>query len=59
MVAWLIILALMHYVSCFQSQAKVLAEQKRFPFSTIDTNTNEELGRHCTLIFYISEFEDG
>lgn len=28
-----------------QSQAKSLAEQKRFPFATDNDNTNEELGK--------------
>lgn len=28
-----------------QSQAKLLAEQKRFPFATDNDNTNEELGK--------------
>ncbi|XP_041068899.1 tetratricopeptide repeat protein 13 isoform X2 [Carcharodon carcharias] len=32
------------------SQAKVLAEQKRFPFSTINANTNEELAFGYALI---------
>ncbi|XP_069786939.1 tetratricopeptide repeat protein 13 isoform X5 [Narcine bancroftii] len=32
------------------NQAKVLAEQKRFPFSTFDTNTNEELAFGYALI---------
>ncbi|XP_067844716.1 tetratricopeptide repeat protein 13 isoform X3 [Heptranchias perlo] len=32
------------------SQAKVLAEQKRFPFSTVDANTNEELAFGYALI---------
>lgn len=34
------------YVSLFlfQSQAKSIAEQKRFPFATDNDSTNEELG---------------
>lgn len=28
----------------FQSQAKSIAEQKRFPFATDNDSTNEELG---------------
>lgn len=31
---------------CFQSQAKSIAEQKRFPFATDNDSTNEELGEN-------------
>ena len=31
-------------MSLFQSQAKSIAEQKRFPFATDNESTNEELG---------------
>lgn len=32
----------------FQSQAKSIAEQKRFPFATDNDSTNEELGETGT-----------
>lgn len=34
-----------------QNQAKLLAEQKRFPFATDNDNTNEELGKVLYLHF--------
>lgn len=34
-----------------QNQAKLLAEQKRFPFATDNDNTNEELGKMLYLHF--------
>lgn len=49
-----------------QSQAKLLAEQKRFPFATDNDNTNEELGKmpyirfvqvNCVLIISTECFE--
>lgn len=34
-----------NFLNVLQSQAKLLAEQKRIPFATIDDNINEELGK--------------
>jgi hypothetical protein len=35
----------------FQSQAKTIAEQRRFPFATDNDSTNEELGETWVRVF--------
>ncbi|KAL6088528.1 hypothetical protein STEG23_024801 [Scotinomys teguina] len=37
------------------SQAKSIAEQKRFPFATDNDSTNEELGESCAIIIMNSK----